>query len=95
MLVWPQIICPQQVVEECEGSGVGAQLLDPGLSKLCHPGDCFLGLQNYAGKRKQCGKIVLPGFPGRMSCGSGSGLGSTQISLCTFGAAFCRSAKIP
>ena len=30
---------PQQVVVECAGSGVVAQLLDPGLSKLCHPGD--------------------------------------------------------
>ena len=61
-LVWPQIVCPQQVVEECEGSGVGAQLLDLGLSKLCHPGDCLLGLQNHVGKRKQCGKFVLPGL---------------------------------
>ena len=41
MLVWPQIVCPQQVVEECAGSGVGAQLLYPGLSELCHPGDFF------------------------------------------------------
>ena len=77
MLVWPQIVCPQQVVVECAGSGVGAQLLDPILSELCHPGDCLLGLKNHAGKRKQCGKFVLPGLPGRMSCGSGSGLGST------------------
>ena len=61
VLVWPQIVCPQQVVEECAGSSVGAQLLDPGLSELCHPGDCLLGLQNHAGKRKQCGKFVLPG----------------------------------
>ena len=30
-LVWPQIVCPPQVVEECVGSGVGAQLLNPGL----------------------------------------------------------------
>ena len=36
-LVWPQIVCPPQVVEECEGSSVGAQLLNPGLSELCHP----------------------------------------------------------
>ena len=79
MLLWPQNVCPQQVVEECAGSGVGAQLLDPGLSELCHPSDCLLGLQNHAGKRKQCGKFVLPGFPGRMSCGSGSGLGSTRF----------------
>ena len=77
MLVWPQIVCPQQVVEECTGSVVGAQLSDTGLSKLCHPSDCLLGLQNHAGKRKQCGKFVLTGLPGRMSCGSGSGLGST------------------
>ena len=54
-LVWPQIVCLQQVVEECAGSGVGAQLLNPGLSKLCHPGDCLLGLQNHLGKMKQCG----------------------------------------
>ena len=79
MLVLPQIVCPQQVVVECAGSGVGAQLLDPGLSELCHPSDCLLGLQNHAGKRKQCGKFVLPGFPGRMFCGSGSGLGSTRF----------------
>ena len=78
VLVWPQIVCPQQAVVECAGSGVGAQLLDPGLSELCHPGDCLLGLQNHAGKRKQCGKFVLHGLPGRMSCGSGSGLGSTR-----------------
>ena len=32
VLVWPQIVCPQQVVEEFIGSGVGAQLSDPGLS---------------------------------------------------------------
>ena len=43
-LVWPQIVCPQQVVEECAGSGVGAQLLDPGLSELCHIDDCLMGL---------------------------------------------------
>ena len=76
-LVWPQIVCPPQVVEECGGSGVGAQLLNPGLSELCHPDDCFMGLQNHAEKRKQYGKFVLPGLPGHMSCGSGSGLGST------------------
>ena len=63
---------------ECAGSGVGEQLLDPGLSELYHPGDCLMGLQNYAGKRKQYGKLFLPGFPGHMSCGSGSGLGSTR-----------------
>ena len=57
-LVWPQIVCPQHVVEECAGSGVGAQLLDPGLSELCHPGDCLMGLQNHAGKSKQYGKFV-------------------------------------
>ena len=78
MLVWPQIVCPQQVVEECSGSCVGAQLLDTGLSELFHHGDCLLGLQNHAGKRKQCGKFVLPKLPGRMPCGSGSGLGSTR-----------------
>ena len=77
MLLWPQIVCPHQVVEECAGSGVGAQLLDPGLSELCHPGYCLLGLQNHAGKRKQYGKFFLPRLPGHMSCGSGSGLGST------------------
>ena len=76
MLVWPQMVCPQQVVEECAGSGVGAQLLDPGLSELCHLGNCLLGLKIYAGKRKQCEKFVLPVLPGSMSCGSGSGLGS-------------------
>ena len=78
MLVWPQIVCPQQVVEECAGSGVGAQLLGTRLSELCHPGDCLLGPQNHARKRKQCGKFVLPGLPGRMSCGSGSGMGITR-----------------
>ena len=76
-LVWPQIVCPQQVVEECAGSGVVAQLLNPGLSELCHPDDCLMGLQNHAKKRKQYGKFFLPGLPGHMSCGSGSGLGST------------------
>ena len=78
MLVWPQIVCPPQVVEECVGSGVGAQLLNPGLSKLCHPDDCLMGLQNSAGKRKQYGKFVLPGLSGHMSCGRGSGLGITR-----------------
>ena len=78
VLVWPQIVCPPQVVVECAGSDVGAQLLDPGLSEICYPGDCLLGLQNNAGKRKQCGKFVLPGLPERMSCGSGSSLGSTR-----------------
>ena len=78
VLVWPQIVYPQQVAVECAGSDVGAQLSDHGLSGLCHPGDCFLGLKNHEGKRKQCGKFVLPGLPGRMSCGSGSGMGSTQ-----------------
>ena len=76
-LVWPQFVCPPQVVEECAGSGVGVQLLDPGLSELCRPGDFLMGLQNHAGKRKQYGKFILPWLPGRMSCGSGSGLGST------------------
>ena len=60
------------------GSGVGAHLLDPRLSELYHPGDCLLGLKNHEVKRKQCGKFVLPGLPGRMSCGSGGGLGSTR-----------------
>ena len=77
LLVWPQIVCPPQVVEECVGSGVGAQLLNPGLSELCHLDDFLMGLQNHAGKRKQYGKFVLPGLPGHMSCVSGSGLGST------------------
>ena len=76
-LVWPQIVCPPQIVEECAGSGVGAQLLNPGLSELCHLGDCFMGLKNNAVKRKQYGKFVLPRLPGHMSCGSGSDLGST------------------
>ena len=48
------------------------------MSELCHPGDCSLGLQNNLGKRTQCGKFVLPGLPVFMSCGSGSGLGSTR-----------------
>ena len=78
MLVWPQSVCLQQVVVECAGSSVGAQLLDPGLSELCHTGDCLMGLKNHVGKRKQYGKFVLPGLLGHMSCGSGSGLGSTQ-----------------
>ena len=56
-LVWPQIVCPPQVVEECVGSGVGAQLLNPGLSELCHLDDCLMGLQNHAEKRKQYGKF--------------------------------------
>ena len=76
-LVWPQIVCLQQVVEEFVGSGVGAQLLNPDLSEGCHPDDCLMGLQNHAEKRKQYGKFVLPGLPGHMSCGSGSGLDST------------------
>ena len=76
-LVWPQIVCPPQVVKECAGSGVGAQLLDTGLSELCHTGDFLMGMQNRAGERKQYGKFVLPGLPGHMSCGRGSGLGST------------------
>ena len=46
---------------ECAGSGVGVRLSDHGLSGLCHPGDFLLGLQNHEGKRKQCGKFVLPG----------------------------------
>ena len=78
VLVWPQIVCLQQVVEKCAGSDVGAQFLDPGLSEVCHPGYCLLGLQNLSGKRKQCGKFVLPGLPGRISCGSGSGMDSTR-----------------
>ena len=61
----------------CAVSGVGAQLLNPGFSKLCHPDDCLMGLQNHAEKRKQCGKLFLPGLPGHMSYDSGSGLGST------------------
>ena len=77
MLVWPQIVFPPQVVEEFVGSGVGAQLLNPGLSELCHLDDCSMGLQNHAEKRKQYGKFFLPGLLGRMSCGSGSGLDST------------------
>ena len=77
MLVWPQIVFPPQVVEEFVGSGVGAQLLNPGLSELCHLDDCLMGLQNHAEKRKQYGKLFLPGLLGRMSCGSSSGLGST------------------
>ena len=36
-----------------------------------------MGLQNHAGKRKQYGKFFIPGLPGHMSFGSGSGLGST------------------
>ena len=61
VLVWPQIVCPQQVVEECAGSGVGAQWLDPVLIELCNPGDCLLGLQNHAGKRNSMGKYFSPG----------------------------------
>ena len=78
VLGWLQIIYPQQVVVECAGSGVGAQLSDCGLRELCHPGDYFLGLQNHEGKRKKCGKFFLLRLPGHMSCGSGSALGSTQ-----------------
>ena len=47
-LVWPQIVYPPQVVEEFVGSGVGAQLLNLGLSELCHIDDCLMGLQNHA-----------------------------------------------
>ena len=75
--MWPQIVCPPQVVEECVGSGVEAQLLNPGLSELCHLDDCLMGLQNHAEKRKQYGKFFLPGLMGRMSYVSGIGLGST------------------
>ena len=60
-LVWPQIVCPPQVVEECVGSGVGAQLLNPGLSELCHPDDCLIGLQNHAEKGKSMGNSFSPG----------------------------------
>ena len=63
---------------ECAGRGVGVRLSDHRWSGICHPGDCLLGLKNHAGKRKRCGKFVLPGLPGSMSSGSGSGLGSTQ-----------------
>ena len=77
VLVWPQIVCLPQVVEECAGSSVGAQLLNPGLSELCHPDDCLMGLKNHSGKSKQYGKFVLPGLPGHMSYDSGSGLVST------------------
>ena len=61
VLVWPQIVYPQQVVVECAGSGVGARLSDHGLSELYHPGDCFMGLQIHEGKRKQFEKFYLPG----------------------------------
>ena len=61
VLVWPQIVCPQQVVEECAGSGVGAQLLDPRLSELCNPGNCLLGLKNHAGKGNSVGNSFSPG----------------------------------
>ena len=53
------------------------QLLNLGLRELCHPDDCLMGLQNHAERRNQYGKFFLPGLPGHMSCGSGSGLGST------------------
>ena len=43
-LVWTQIFCPPQVVEECVSSGVGAQLLNTGLSELCHLDDFLMGL---------------------------------------------------
>ena len=52
-------------------------MLNPGLSKLCHLDDCSMGLLNHVEKRKQYGKFFLPGLLGHMSCGSGSGLGST------------------
>ena len=61
VLVWPQIVYPQKVVMECAGSGVGVRLLDQRWSGLCHTGDCLLGLKSHEGKRKQCGKFVLPG----------------------------------
>ena len=61
VLVWPQIVCDQQVVEECAGSGVGAQLLNPGLSELCHPDDCLMGLQNHAEKGNSMGNSFSPG----------------------------------
>ena len=78
VLGWTKIVYLQQVVVECADSGVEAQLSDHGLSGLYNPGDCLLGLKNHEVKKKQSGKFVLPGLPGRMSCGSGSGLGSTQ-----------------
>ena len=81
MLVWPQMFCPQQVVEECAGSVVGAQLLDTRLSELYHPGDFLQGLKNHAGKRKHCGKFVLSGLLGHTSCGSGSVMGSTRYTM--------------
>ena len=72
-----KLFFPPQVVEECVGSGVGVQLLNPVLSELCHLDDCLMGLKNHVEKRKQDGKFFLPGLLGRMPCGSGSGLGST------------------
>ena len=60
VLGWPQIVYLQQVVMECAGSGVGVRLSDYGWSGLCRPGNFLLGLQSREGKRKQCGKFVLP-----------------------------------
>ena len=37
-----------------------------------------MGLKSHEVKRKQCGQFVLPGYPGRMSYDSVSGLVSTQ-----------------
>ena len=61
VLGWPQIVYPQKVVVGCAGSGVGVRLSDHGLSRLCHTGDCFLGLKSHEGKRKKCGEFVLLG----------------------------------
>ena len=63
-LVWPQIVCPSQVVEECVGSGVGAHLLNPGLSELCHLDDCLMGLQNHVGKKETVWEILSPRVAG-------------------------------
>ena len=60
MLVWPKFVCPQKVVMECAGSGVGAQLLDPGLSELCHPGDFFAGTAKSFRKNETVWEIRSP-----------------------------------
>ena len=49
------------VARECAGSGVGVQYSDHGWIGLRRPGDFCMGLKSHEGKRKQCGRFVIPG----------------------------------
>ena len=60
-LGWQKIVYLLQVSRECAGSGVGVQYSDYRCSGLHRPGDFWLGLQSHEGKRKQYGKLFLPG----------------------------------